>query len=122
MVRSNGLLYGRVSKWLKTLPFWQFAILLLPRVMDGSTHMISDLAGTGQGLRDINIWLQLITNSAFPTAFYQCNALGSFNSWMRLITGTLFGIALVAFAYPYINHSFTDIVRPTETTLMKGPG
>lgn len=72
--------------------------------------------------RDTNIWLQMITNNAVPRDFYLGDALGSLNSWMRLSTGTLFGIALVAFAYPYINQSFTDIVRRSEATFMKGFG
>ena len=118
----GGLLYGLVRKQLKPLSFWKFAILLLPMVIDGSTHMISDLQGIGQGFRDTNIWLQILTNNAFSTAFYQGDALGSFNSWMRLITGILFGIALVGFAYPYINDAFADIVRRSEATLMKGSG
>jgi uncharacterized membrane protein len=116
----GGLLYGLVRKQFRPISFWTFAILLLPLVVDGSTHMISDLAGIGQGFRDTNIWLQILTNNAFSTAFYQGDALGSFNSWMRLTSGILFGMALVAFAYPYINHSFTDIVQPNEATLMKG--
>ena len=116
----SGLLYGLVRKWLRPLSFWKFAILLLPMVIDGSTHAFSDLAGIGQGFRDANIWLQILTNNAFSSSFYQGDALGTFNSWMRLITGILFGIALVGFAYPYINGAFTDIVRRSEDTLMKG--
>jgi uncharacterized membrane protein len=118
----GGLPYGLVRKRQKPLSFWKFAILLLPMAIDGSTHLMSDLQGIGQGFRDTNIWLQILTNNTFSTAFYQGDALGSFNSWMRLITGLLFGIALVAFAYPYINDSFADIVRRSEGTLMKGSG
>jgi len=116
----GGLLYGLVRKQLKPLSFWTFAILLLPMVVDGGSHMISDLAGIGQGFRDTNIWLQILTNNVYPITFYQGDALGSFNSWMRLITGILFGIALVGFAFPYINDSFADIARRIEATLMKG--
>jgi uncharacterized membrane protein len=112
-----GLLYGLVRWRLKPLSFWKFAILLFPMVIDGTTHMISDLAGIGQGFRDTNIWLQILTNSALPAAFYQGDALGSFNSWLRLITGLLFGFALVGFAYPYINHSFADIVHYSEASV-----
>ena len=116
----GGLLYGLVRKQLKPLSFWMFALLLLPMGIDGGTHMVSDLAGLGDGFRDTNIWLQTITNNAFSTAFYQGDALGSFNSWMRLITGILFGIGLVGFAYPYINDSFADTVRRSEAMLLKG--
>ena len=117
----GGLLYGLVRKQLKPLSFWTFAVLLLPMVVDGGTHMISDLAGIGQGFRDTNIWLQMLTNSVFPITFYHGDALGSFNSWMRLITGILFGVALVAFAYPYLNHSFLDNARDNEATFVKEP-
>ncbi|MCI0556034.1 MAG: DUF2085 domain-containing protein [Anaerolineae bacterium] len=116
----GGLLYGFVRKYQRPISFWTFAMLLLPMVIDGGTHMISDLEGIGQGFRDTNSWLQILTNNALSTAFYQGDALGSFNSWMRLITGILFGIALVGFAYPYINDSFADIVRGSESTLTKG--
>jgi len=118
----GGLLYGLVRKHQKPLSFWTFVILLLPMVIDGGTHMFSDLAGIGQGFRDTNNWLQILTNNTFSMAFYHGDALGSFNSWMRLITGILFGIAVVGFAFPYINDSFADIVRRSEGTLMKGPG
>ena len=104
----GGLLYGLVRKYQKPLSFRTFAILLLPMLIDGGTHMISDLAGIGQGFRDTNIWLQVLTNNVFPITFYQGDALGSFNSWMRLITGVLFGRGLVWFAFPYLNWSFTD--------------
>ncbi|MBI2333059.1 MAG: DUF2085 domain-containing protein [Chloroflexi bacterium] len=117
----GSLLYGLVRKRLMPLSFWMFAILLLPMVIDGGTHMISDLAGIGQGFRDTNIWLQTITNQVFSSSFYQGDALGSFNSWMRLITGVLFGTAVVGFAFPYINESFADIVRRSEEPLTKDP-
>lgn len=118
----GGLLYGLLRKWRKPLSFRNFVVLLLPMVIDGGTHTISDLQGIGHGFRDTNIWLQVLTNNAFSTAFYQGDALGSFNSWMRLITGILFGFALVGFAFPYINDAFADIVRRNEATPMKGLG
>ena len=117
-----GLLYGLVRNWMKPLSFSKFVILLLPMAIDGATHMVSDLDGIGQGFRDTNVWLQILINNTLSMAFYQGDALGSFNSWMRLITGILFGIALVGFAYPYINAAFADIVRRSEGTLMKGSG
>ena len=117
-----GLLYGLLHKRLKPLSFRKFALLLLPMAIDGGTHMVSDRAGIGQGFRDTNAWLQMITNDAFSMAFYQGDALGSFNSWMRLITGLLFGFALVGFAFPYITGAFSDIFRRNEDTLMKGLG
>ena len=70
----------------------------------------------------MSIRLKTSSVNTLSIAFYQGDALGSFNSWLRLITGILFGIALVGFAYPYINDSFADIVRRSEATLVKGPG
>lgn len=122
MLLLSSLGYGLLRKRLKPLPLRVFILFLLPMAIDGITHALSDLAGIGQGFRDTNFWLQIITNNAFSSAFYQGDALGSFNSWMRLITGILFGIGLVGFAFPYINDSFADIVRRSEATLMKGPG
>jgi len=116
----GGLLYGLVRKRMKPISIWTFAIFLVPMIIDGSTHALSDLAGIGQGFRDTNVWLQILTKNTFSAIFYQGDALGSFNSWMRLITGVLFGIAVVGFAFPYINDSFADIVRRSEANLMKG--
>ncbi len=114
-----GLIYGMVRKWFKPLSFWAFALFLVPMIMDGGTHMISDLAGIGVGFRDTNAWLQILTRNAFPMAFYQGDVLGSFNSWARLISGLFFGIALTGFAFPHINDSFADMVFRSEATLMK---
>ena len=116
----GGLLYGLVRKRMKPVSFWAFAILLVPMIIDGGTHAFSDLAGIGQGFRDTNIWLQILTKHIFSATFYQGDALGSFNSWMRLITGILLGMGLVGFAYPYVNDSFADTVRRREATLAKG--
>jgi len=115
-----GLLYGLVRRRLKPISFLMFALLLAPMAIDGGTHMVSDLAGIGHGFRDVNIWLQFVTNNSLPMAFYQGDALGSFNSWMRLITGILFGLGLVWFAFPYVNDSFADIASRSEKTLYKG--
>lgn len=116
----GGLLYGLIRKRMEPISLGTFALWLLPMVIDGGTHALSDLAGIGQGFRDTNLWLQILTKNAFPITFYQGDALGSFNSWMRLITGVLFGIALVAFVFPYLDNAFADIVRRSEAALLKG--
>src|SRR5581483_6677900 len=95
-------LWYPLRRKVKTLSWWGFILFLLPLIIDGSTHMLSDLAGIGQGFRDTNQWLVDLTNNAFPTAFYAGDALGSFNSIMRLITGLLAGLAIVWLAFPYI--------------------
>lgn len=120
MLFLSSLGYGLLHKRLKPLRLRVFFLLILPMAIDGTTHALSDMAGIGQGFRDTNVWLQVLTNNAFPITSYQGDALGSFNSWMRLITSILFGIALVGFAYPYINDSFDDIVRYSQPTPIKG--
>lgn len=87
---------------IRTLSWWGFALLLLPMALDGGTHMVSDFAGIGNGFRDTNAWLVVLTNHALPVDFYAGDALGSFNSLMRFITGLLAGLGIVWLAFPYI--------------------
>lgn len=87
---------------VKTLSWLGFILLLLPLIIDGSTHMVSDLAGIGQGFRDNNQWLLAMTNASLPADFYAGDALGSFNSLMRFITGLLAGLGIVWLAFPYM--------------------
>ena len=77
-------------------------MLLIPIVLDGGSHAISDLAGMGRGFRDSNAWLASLTQHALPVSFYVGDALGSFNSWMRLLTGVLAGFGIAWLAFPYI--------------------
>ena len=92
---------------VKTLSWWGFALLLLPMVLDGSTHIISDFAGIGNGFRDTNAWLAILTDNSLPMTFYEGDALGSFNSLMRFISGALAGIGIVWLAFPYIQQTQT---------------
>jgi uncharacterized membrane protein len=70
--------------------------------------MISDLFGIGQGFRDSNQWLILLTNHSLPVSFYAGDAIGSFNSLMRLITGLLAGLGVVWLAFPFLEDSFAQ--------------
>lgn len=96
------VIWSPFRRKVKPLSWWGFILLLLPLTLDGSTHAISDFAGIGQGFRDTNQWLAILTNNAFPPSFYAGDALGSFNSWMRLITGLLAGLGIAWLAFPYI--------------------
>ncbi len=100
------LIWRPLRRKIKALPWWGFALLLLPIALDGGTHMISDFAGIGQGFRSTNQWLAILTNNSLPATFYAGAALGSFNSIMRLITGPLAGLGIVWFAFPYMEESF----------------
>ncbi len=97
-----GALWCPIRRRLKPLPVRAFALLLLPMVVDGGSHMVSDIAGIGRGFRDSNLWLAMLTQNARPASFYAGDALGSFNSTMRLITGVLAGLGIVWLAFPFI--------------------
>ncbi len=90
---------------VKPLSWWAFILLLLPMIIDGTTHAISDLAGMGWGFRDSNRWLAVLTNHSLSMEFYTGDALGSFNSWARLLTGLLAGLAIAWLVFPYIFQS-----------------
>jgi len=92
---------------VKPLSWLVFALLLFPIIIDGGTHAVSDLAGIGQGFRDTNQWLAVLTNNSFSMTFYAGDALGSFNSWARLLSGLLAGLSIVWLAFPYIFQSQT---------------
>lgn len=77
------------------LPGWYWTVPgLLPMIVDGITHWVSDLSGLETGFRYTNDWLAKLTNYALPTWFYLGDAIGSFNFWMRLITGLSFGASI----------------------------
>ena len=99
------LAWWPLRRKLKPLSWWGFAVLLLPMILDGGTHAISDFAGIGLGFRDANQWLVVLTQNTLPATFYAGDALGSFNSWARFITGLCAGLAIVWLAFPFILQS-----------------
>jgi uncharacterized membrane protein len=105
------LLWRPLRRKVKPLSWWTFALLLLPIIVDGTAHAISDLAGIGLGFRDTNQWLVTLTGHSLPIMFYAGDALGSFNSWARFITGLLAGLGIVWLAFPYM---FQSTVEFTE--------
>jgi len=102
-------LWFPLRKRLPGLGWKGMVLLVLPMAIDGFTHMVSDFAGIGQGIRDTNTWLAVLTNYSFPPTFYAGDALGSFNSIMRLLTGILFGLGVVWFGFPYLDDYFSEI-------------
>jgi uncharacterized membrane protein len=102
-----GLLWYPLRRKIKPLPWWGLVLFLLPMAVDGASHFISDIAGIGQGFRDSNAWLAVLTNHALPAGFYTGDAWGSFNSLMRLLTGIFFGLGVVWFGYPYMDKAFS---------------
>jgi uncharacterized membrane protein len=115
-----GLLWYPFRQKIKPLPWWGMALLSMPLAVDGLTHLISDLSGIGQGFRDSNAWLITLTSGVFPSTFYTGDAWGSFNSMMRLLTGSLFGLGVVWFGFPYLDQaassSQTDALQRSRST------
>lgn len=93
-------LWRLLRKSIPSINLYGFSLLALPMVVDGTSHLLSDLSGLGAGFRYTNQWLVALTGNAFPSWFYYGDGLGSFNSWMRLITGALFGLGVVWFLFP----------------------
>lgn len=116
---AAGLLFTLVRRWLRSLSGWGFVAFVLPMVIDGGTHLVSDIAGIGNGFRDSNAWLVWLTGNIFPSTFYAGDAIGSFNSWMRLITGVLFAIGCVWLAYPYLESGFADTAAQIQVKFQK---
>jgi hypothetical protein len=79
-----------VRRRIRSVPWWDLFLLLLPIALDGITHAISDLSGIGLGFRDTNSWLAALIDYRFLSSFYAGDAMGSFNSLARLITALRF--------------------------------
>jgi hypothetical protein len=92
MARAQPNTSQSIGKWLARHGFEVFPAI----------YGLWVLAGIGQGFRDSNLWLAVITNNALSASFYVGDALGSFNSWMRFITGLLAGLGIVWFVFPYV--------------------
>jgi uncharacterized membrane protein len=104
----GGIAFALLRRWLKPLKLTRALLLIAPIVIDGGTHMLSDLGGLTRGFRYDNAWLAYLTGYRFARGFYIGNALGSFNSSMRLITGLLAGLAITWLVYPLLDGALRD--------------
>lgn len=102
------LIWYPLRSYARSLPALFLALFLLPMILDGSSHFISDLTEIGLGFRDSNLWLANLTRFNFSPSFYAGDGLGSFNSWMRLVTGLLAGVGLVWFVFPYLDAALSE--------------
>ncbi|MGC9396422.1 MAG: DUF2085 domain-containing protein [Anaerolineae bacterium] len=89
-----GLIYGvlRRHKSIQPWPMWRyFAFGVLPMMLDGGIQWIS-----------FAVWLYfpILVKVPFETT-----------PLMRTLTGALFGLGIVAAAYPYLNEYFEDVHR-----------
>lgn len=104
-----GLAYAFLRRHVRGLSGRAFILLMLPMAIDGLSHLVSEVSGLG--FRESNGWLVTLTGNALSDQFYSGTTIGSFNWLMRTLTGALFGIAVVWFAYPYLEKAFNDIAR-----------
>ena len=89
-----GLIYGvlRHRRSIQPWPMWRyFAFGILPMMLDGGIQWIS-----------FAVWLYLPILVKVP---FETTPL------MRTLTGALFGLGIVAAAYPYLNEYFEDVRR-----------
>lgn len=105
----------RIIQPLHLLPC---AALMLPMIIDGTTHFISEIrGGMAGGFRSTNQWLADQTAHALPTSFYIGDTLGSFNLWARFISSLLFGLAVVWLVFPHLNQSLVEAVSDLRAKL-----
>lgn len=111
----TGFLYGAVRRFLKeehdiaSIPLWLLALFVLPMAIDGTSHLVSEV--TRLGFRETNTWAVMLTSSAFTSEFYTGTTVGTLNWLLRTVTGLLFGVGIVLFAYPLLEHGFDDVRR-----------
>jgi uncharacterized membrane protein len=84
-----------------------FLLMAAPMLIDGFSHMQSDLSGSGA--RQINQWVVWLSGNAFSTGFYQGSNIGTLNWGLRTFTGLLFGVGLVWFLFTYLSVRFALI-------------
>ena len=113
---GGGISWGLAGGRPRLGPIW-FLALMLPLLIDGFSHVISE--NSGQGFRESNVWAVSLTGGAFSTEFYEGNTLGSLNWLLRTVTGLLFGLGLVWFLYPYLSYRFTAIQARLEPKLRR---
>jgi uncharacterized membrane protein/glutaredoxin len=85
-------------RWLKDpLPWWGLAMLMLPMLVDGITHML--------GLRDS--MLSYVEEPSYGTFLVGSQPL-SLNWWLRIATGLLAALGAVWFAYPRMERTIEE--------------
>jgi len=115
----GGMLFGllRNRRTPKPLPLPVYLLLIVPMFFDGVSQMINDV--TPWGWRTYNHWAVWLTGGLLPQSFYIGTRIGTLNWLLRTITGSLFGLATVALAYPYLEEGFTDIREQAERQLRR---
>jgi uncharacterized membrane protein len=108
-----GLAFALLRRRLPALPWKWYPALIAPILVDGLSHVISEV--TGLGFRGTNAWAAWLTGSALGPIFYTGTGIGSLNWLLRTLTGVLFGLATVWLLYPLLEEAFADGQRQLET-------
>lgn len=96
----SSLLWTAFGGWLPRLKPIGYLLLILPIILDGGTHLLSEI--TGLGFRDTNTWAMWLTGNRFATDFYTGTTIGTLNWLLRTITGALLGLATAWLLFSYI--------------------
>ena len=87
-----GLLFALLRRYIRPIPLKMAALLLVPMLMDGGSHLIDDVLHLGlRGGGD---------------------AIGTPNFWLRMITGALIGVAALLFLFPRLERDFAPLFAP----------
>jgi uncharacterized membrane protein len=113
----GGLLWGIFGKRLPRLSLRGYLLLILPMALDGGSHLVSEV--TGLGFRGNNAWAVWLTGGILPADFYTGTTFGTLNWLLRTVTGTLFGLATIWLALPYLAEGFDDARRQLEWRLRR---
>ncbi len=106
-----GLSRGRLRMGLVV-----FLLLLLPILLDGFSHTLSE---NGSGFREVNQWARILTGNQFPNSFYTESTAGSLNWWLRTMTGTLFGLAITWYLFTRFDDYFKNVRAKLEPRLRR---
>ncbi len=111
----GAVLWSLVGRRLPRLSPLGFALLTLPIVLDGVSHMVSEV--TLLDFRESNLWAMWLTGGRLPPTFYLGTTVGTLNWLLRTLTGALFGLASVWFTFPYLATGFGEIAVQAEHKL-----
>ena len=99
----GGVIYAMLRGRMRALPLALAAMLIVPLVIDGLSHSVSDLWGIGHGFREGNDWLRMLTGNTLTSSFYVGDGWGAVNSLLRLATGVLSGFAFAFALFPRLD-------------------
>lgn len=86
----GALIYSEVREKLRPISMRLTGLLLLPLVLDGTTHMLDDILP----------WIVLRGGG---------DSIGTFNWWMRMLTGVLFAVAVILGIYTRLDRDLRGV-------------